>query len=169
MNHWMNPFSSQSSGYHWDWWWRIRQLPHLHQRHLHGEHAEEHLLGVEAGHSQTYRWAAGRQQIIQHFHSKYYCKQISCLQNTHCEYEVGVDPIPAIEDSVEFSLYLNFLGEPQTMSGPMEVGESISVECKEPGNYQTGVEQPKFGFQVHYWLSTFFAPSSTFLGENKYI
>ena len=47
-----------------------------------------------------------------------------------------MDPIPAIEDSVEFSLYLNFLGEPQTMSGPMEVGESISVECKEPGNYQ---------------------------------
>ena len=61
-----------------------------------------------------------------------------------------MDPIPAIEDSVEFSLYLNFLGEPQTMSGPMEVGESISVECKEPGNYQTGVEQPKFDFQVHY-------------------
>ena len=47
-----------------------------------------------------------------------------------------MDPIPAIEDSVEFSLYLNFLGDPQTMSGPMEVGESISVECKEPGNYQ---------------------------------
>ena len=35
--------------------------------------------------------------------------------------------------------------------------------------YYTGVEQPKFDFQVHYWLSTFFAPSSTFLGENKYI
>ena len=33
----------------------------------------------------------------------------------------------------------------------------------------TGVEQPKFDFQVHYWLSTFFAPSSTFLGKNKYI
>ena len=47
---------------------------------------------------------------------------------------MGVDPIPATEDSVEFSLYLNFLGAPQTMSGPMEVGESISVECKEPGN-----------------------------------
>ena len=75
-----------------------------------------------------------RSYII-HLHLKYYCKQISCIQNTHCDYEVGVDPIPAIEDSVEFSLYLNFLGEPQTMSGPMEVGESISVECKEPGNY----------------------------------
>ena len=49
---------------------------------------------------------------------------------------MGVDPITATEDSVEFSLYLNFLGETQTMSGPMEVGESISVECKEPGNYQ---------------------------------
>ena len=36
--------------------------------------------------------------------------------------------------------------------------ESISV-----------VEQPNFDFQVHYWLSTFFSVSSTFLGENKYI
>ena len=32
-----------------------------------------------------------------------------------------------------------------------------------------GVEQPKFDFQVHYRLSTFFTLPSTFLGENKYI
>ena len=37
------------------------------------------------------------------------------------------------DDSVEFSLHLNLLGEPQTMSGPMEIGETIAVQCKEFG------------------------------------
>ena len=59
--------------------------------------------------------------------------QISCVQNTHCDFQYGVDPIPVSDDSVEFSLHLNLLGEPQTMSGPMEIGESIAVQCKEFG------------------------------------
>ena len=62
------------------------------------------------------------------------CFQISCVQNTHCDFQYGVDPIPVSDDSVEFSLHLNLLGEPQTMSGPMEIGESIAVQCKDFGN-----------------------------------
>ena len=59
--------------------------------------------------------------------------QISCVQNTHCDFQYGVDPIPVSDDSVEFSLHLNLLGEPQTMSGPMEIGETIAVQCKDFG------------------------------------
>ena len=41
------------------------------------------------------------------------------------------------DDSVEFSLHLNLLGQPQTMSGPMEIGESIAVQCKQEGELGT--------------------------------
>ena len=43
-------------------------------------------------------------------------------------------PIPVPEEnSAGFFLHLNFLGEQQSMSGPMEIGESILIQCLEPG------------------------------------
>ena len=49
-------------------------------------------------------------------------------------------PIPVSEDSsVGFLLHLNFLGVPQAVNGPMEIGESISIQCLEPGNFQIGI------------------------------
>ena len=65
--------------------------------------------------------------------------QISCVQNTHCDFQYGVDPIPVSDDSVEFSLHLNLLGQPQTRSGPMEIGESIAVQCKQEGELGTWI------------------------------
>ena len=69
--------------------------------------------------------------------------QISCVQNTHCDFQYGVDPIPVSDDSVEFSLHLNLLGEPQTMSGPMEIGETIAVQCKDFGKLNIYEAQDK--------------------------
>ena len=65
--------------------------------------------------------------------------QISCVQNTHCDFQYGVDPIPVSDDSVEFSLHLNLLGQPQTRSGPMEIGESIAAQCKQEGELGTWI------------------------------
>ena len=60
--------------------------------------------------------------------------QISCMPSSHCAYEPGVDPIPVSQvGEVQFSLHLNLFGEPQTVSGPMEIGESISIQCSDPG------------------------------------
>ena len=60
--------------------------------------------------------------------------QVTCTQSSHCDYEAGVDPIPVSnEGEVKFSLHLNLLGEPQTVSGPMEIGESLSIQCSDPG------------------------------------
>ncbi len=60
--------------------------------------------------------------------------QITCTPSSHCDYEPGVDPIPVSkEGEVQFSLHLNLLGEPQTVSGPMEIGESLSIQCSDPG------------------------------------
>ena len=60
--------------------------------------------------------------------------QINCTLSSHCDYEPGVDPIPVSQEGeVQFALHLNLLGEPQTVSGPMEIGESISIQCTEPG------------------------------------
>ena len=60
--------------------------------------------------------------------------QITCTPSSHCDYEPGVDPIPVSQEGeVQFSLHLNLLGEPQTVSGPMEIGESLSIQCSDPG------------------------------------
>lgn len=60
--------------------------------------------------------------------------QITCTPSSHCDFEPGVDPIPVSQEGeVQFSLHLNLLGEPQTVSGPMEIGESLSIQCSEPG------------------------------------
>ena len=60
--------------------------------------------------------------------------QVTCTQSSHCDYEAGVDPIPVSnEGEVKFSLHLNLLGEPQTVSGPMEIGETLSIQCSNPG------------------------------------
>ena len=46
-------------------------------------------------------------------------------------------PIPVSEEnSVAFHLHLNILGEQKVMNGPVEIGESISIQCVEPGNKQ---------------------------------
>ena len=52
--------------------------------------------------------------------------QITCTPSSHCDFEPGVDPIPVSQEGeVQFSLHLNLLGEPQTVSGPMEPTLSI--------------------------------------------
>ena len=51
----------------------------------------------------------------------------------------------------------------------LQVGLRAWQKCGSGDMQTTEVERPYFDFQVHYWLSTFFAPSSTFLGKNKYI
>ena len=70
---------------------------------------------------------------IENSFTKFYI-QINCTQAFRCDYEPGVPPIPVPEEnSAEFSLHLNFLGEPQAVSGPMEIGDTISIQCLEPG------------------------------------
>lgn len=60
--------------------------------------------------------------------------QISCIPSSHCNYETGVDPIPVSHDGeLQISLHLNLLGEPNSVSGPMEIGESIAIQCSDPG------------------------------------
>ena len=60
--------------------------------------------------------------------------KINCKQASRCDFEVGVPPIPVPEDTLAgFSLHLNFLGEQQAVSGPMEIGDSILIECLESG------------------------------------
>ena len=60
--------------------------------------------------------------------------QITCTPSSHCDFEPGVDPIPVYQEGeVQFSLHLNLLGEPQTVSGPMEIGESLSIQCSDQG------------------------------------
>ena len=60
--------------------------------------------------------------------------QISCVSISHCVYETGVDPIPVFQEGeVQISLHLNLLGEPNSVSGPMEIGESIVIQCSDPG------------------------------------
>ena len=67
--------------------------------------------------------------------STIYSFQINCTLSSHCDYEPGVDPIPVSQEGeVQFSLHLNLFGEPQTVSGPMEIGESISIQCSDPGS-----------------------------------
>ena len=62
--------------------------------------------------------------------------QVNCTQAFRCDFEAGVAPIPVPEDnSVGFFLHLNFLGEPQAVSGPMEIGDTISIQCLEPGKF----------------------------------
>ena len=34
---------------------------------------------------------------------------------------------------MQFALHLNLLGETQTISGPMEIGESVSIKCINQG------------------------------------
>ena len=60
-------------------------------------------------------------------------QNITCVQNIYCDYGGLEDPIPAANDSVKFSLYLDFLGQPKRISGPMNLGESISIDCLEEG------------------------------------
>ena len=63
--------------------------------------------------------------------------QINCTQVSHCEFEFGMTPIPVSEEnSVAFHLHLNILGEQKVMNGPVEIGESISIQCLEPGKKQ---------------------------------
>ena len=61
-------------------------------------------------------------------------ENITCVQNTYCDYGSLSDPIPVSNDSVEFSLHLDFLGQRKMISGPMSIGDSISVDCSEKGN-----------------------------------
>ena len=63
--------------------------------------------------------------------------QINCTQASNCEFEFGITRIPVSEEnSVAFYLHLNILGEQKVMNGPVEIGESISIQCVEPGNKQ---------------------------------
>ena len=55
----------------------------------------------------------------------------------YTEFEFGMTPIPVSEEnSVGFFLHLNILGEQKVMNGPVEIGESISIQCLEPGKTQ---------------------------------
>ena len=59
---------------------------------------------------------------------------MSCIPSSHCAYDTGVDPIPVSQEGeVQISLHLNLLGEPSSVSGPMEIGESIVIQCSDPG------------------------------------
>ena len=65
---------------------------------------------------------------------KTYLMKINCTQASRCDFEFGAAPIPVPEDSMAgFSPHLNFLGEQQAVSGPMEIGDSIMIQCLEPG------------------------------------
>ena len=59
---------------------------------------------------------------------------MSCVQNTHCDFSTGSDPIPvSVDDDVQFLPYLDFLGQPQLVPAPVEVGGKITAKCRSPG------------------------------------
>ena len=61
-------------------------------------------------------------------------ENITCVQNIYCDYGSSSNPIPVSNDSVEFSLHLDFLGQRKMISGPMSIGDSMSINCIEKGN-----------------------------------
>ena len=64
-------------------------------------------------------------------------------------------PIPVPEEnSAGFFLHLNFLGEQQAMSGPMEIGESILIQCLKPQ------PTPRFAFIPVLFLTHTMSPTS---------
>ena len=60
-------------------------------------------------------------------------ESITCVQNIYCDYDSLSHPIPVTNDSVEFSLHLDFLGQRKLISGPMSIGDSISIDRIEKG------------------------------------
>ena len=57
---------------------------------------------------------------------------MSCLPTSHCEFSKDNPPIPVEgEDDIEFLPFLDFLGQPQLLVGPLEVGGKITAKCRQ--------------------------------------
>ena len=81
---------------------------------------------------------SGKISLVSIYYITFDTLQINCTQVSHCEFEFGMTPIPVSEEnSVAFHLHLNILGEQKVMNGPVEIGESISIQCLEPGKHNT--------------------------------
>ena len=62
---------------------------------------------------------------------------MTCLQTSHCEFSTEGPPIPVEaggEDDVEFLPHLDYLGQPQLVVAPVEVGGKIRARCRQSGH-----------------------------------
>ena len=59
---------------------------------------------------------------------------MTCLQTSHCEFSKDGPPIPVEgEDDIEFLPHLDFLGQPQLVVAPVEIGGKIRAKCCQAG------------------------------------
>ena len=59
---------------------------------------------------------------------------VTCRPTSHCDFSTDGPPIPVEgADDIEFRPYLDFLGQPQMMVAPLEVGGKIRARCRQSG------------------------------------
>ena len=57
---------------------------------------------------------------------------VTCRPTSHCDFSTDGPPIPVEGvDDIEFRPYLDFLGQPQMMVAPVEVGGKITAQCRQ--------------------------------------
>ena len=57
---------------------------------------------------------------------------MTCVQKSRCDLDFQESPLPLEEgEEVKITLLRNFLGEQHSSFGPVEVGGSITVTCKD--------------------------------------
>ena len=60
---------------------------------------------------------------------------MTCLQTSHCLFSTEGPPVPVEgEDEVEFLPHLDYLGQPQLVVAPVEVGGKIRARCRQSGH-----------------------------------
>ena len=60
---------------------------------------------------------------------------MTCLQTSHCLFSTEGPPVPVEgEDEVEFLPHLDYLGQPQLVVAPVEVGGKIRARCRQGGH-----------------------------------
>ena len=60
---------------------------------------------------------------------------MTCLQTSHCAFSTKGPPIPVEGgDDVEFLPHSDFLGQPQLVVAPVEVGGKIRARCRQSGH-----------------------------------
>ena len=64
---------------------------------------------------------------------------LKCVPSDACNLYRGKAPIPVEDDDkkVWFAPFNNFLDEPLTKFGPVEIGGNIFAYCKDSGNFST--------------------------------
>ena len=57
---------------------------------------------------------------------------VTCLPTSHCDFSTDGPPIPVDgDDDIEFLPFLDFLGQPQLLVAPQEVGGKITAKCRQ--------------------------------------